>query len=98
MQIELNFKTKLTEFDGSDYVSLLDKKRLVTQLMEIFNLIKNGKWYTLFEIEQITKYPQSSISAQLRNLRKRKFGSFIIEKKRRGEKSNGLFEYRLINN
>lgn len=83
------------EFNGSDYEPLLDKLRLTGQLKDIYNLMKDGVWRTLQEIEFVTHYPQASISAQLRNLRKQRFGGYIVSKKRRGYHNNGLFEYRI---
>ena len=83
------------EFDGSDYISVLDKFRLTGQIRKIFNLMQDGRWRTLREIEVETGYPQASISAQLRHLRKAKFGSHIIEKRKRGYADQGLFEYQL---
>jgi len=56
----------------------------------------SGTWRTLSEIETITGDPQASISAQLRHLRKARFGSYRIEKQRRGDETSGLFEYRLL--
>jgi hypothetical protein len=40
-------------------------------------------WMTLEELGNKTKYPQASISAQLRHLRKREHGGFVVEKRRR---------------
>jgi hypothetical protein len=53
----------------------------------------DGKWRTLKDIEVATKSPQSSISARLRDLRKPKFGSFIVERKR---VKGGLYAYRVL--
>jgi len=83
-------------FDGSDYVPELDDKRLTGQLLRIFDLMKDGLWRTLSEIESYTGYPQSSISAQLRHLRKERFGGHTVNKRRMGDRTNGLFEYQLI--
>ena len=94
-QLEIDFSKR---FNGSDYVPELDNVRLTGQIKRIFNLMKGGKWRTLREIEAETNDPQSSISAQLRHLRKERFGSHIIEKRRRGVQTQGLFEYRLIVN
>jgi len=49
-------------------------------------------WLTLVEIESALGYPQASISAQLRHLRKPKFGGYKVEKRRR---AGGLWEYRV---
>lgn len=53
-------------------------------------------WRTLDEISSLTGDPPASISAQLRHLRKERFGSHIVEKRRRGERETGLFEYRVF--
>ena len=51
-------------------------------------------WWTLDELEKATGYPQASISAQLRHLRKPEFGSFIVEKRRRVT-DRGTWEYQV---
>ena len=56
----------------------------------------DGEWRTLSEIEFITGDPQASISAQLRHLRKERFGGYLVELRSRGDRENGLFEYRLF--
>lgn len=81
-------------FSGSDYNAALDEQRLTGQVLRIYDLMKDGKWRTLSEIEAVTRDGQSSISAQLRNLRKPSFGSHKVEKRRRTEQ--GLFEYRIL--
>jgi len=83
------------EFDGSDYKSKHDKNRLKGQILRVFNAVKLGGWFTLDELHHITNDPHASISAQLRHLRKEKFGAYNIEKRPRGDRSNGLWEYRL---
>ena len=87
-QAELNF-------DGACYEEEADKQRLMGQVRAIFTYMSSHGWQTLSEIERVLQYPQASISAQLRNLRKERFGGHIIEKRRRGDRSCGLFEYAL---
>lgn len=82
-------------FNGSDYVPKYDDKRLTGQIERVYNVMKDGAWRTLSEIEQLTGDPQASISAQLRHLRKARFGSHTIDKRPRGERERGLFEYKL---
>lgn len=91
-----NLELENVKFDGSDIDSEKDNLRLAGQLKVIYDLVKDGKYRTLREIEDQTNYPQSSISAQLRNLRKERYGSFNIEKRSRGDRENGLFEYRIV--
>jgi predicted transcriptional regulator len=87
---------KKPHFNGSDYDPILDDTRLTKQIDGIFNLMRDKKWRTLQEIELSTGYPQASISAQLRHLRKKRFGGHIVNKQSRGERITGLFEYQLI--
>lgn len=95
-QLSIDFNT--ARFNGSDYVPELDNKRLTGQILRIFDCMKDGQWRTLEEINLATGDPQASISAQLRHLRKERFGSHTINKRPRGDRSNGLFEYQLIVN
>jgi hypothetical protein len=75
---------KAPHFDGTTYDPPKDHKRLTKQLERVYEVVKAGKWYTLAEISAITGDPEGSISARLRDLRKSKFGSHDIRKKREG--------------
>jgi hypothetical protein len=83
-------------FNGPDYSPSLDKERLTDQHFRIRHLMLDGRWRTLGEIEDLLGYPQASISAQLRHLRKPRFGAFIVDKRRRGHGRAGLWEYRVV--
>lgn len=86
-------------FDGSDYDEKLDKNRLTGQILRIYDTIKDQKWRTLAEIEGSTGDPQASVSAQLRNLRKSRFGGHVIEKRRVSSiNGTGTWQYRLLIN
>ena len=85
-------------FNGPDYIPKSDFERLSGQICRIYHLMKDGKWRTLTDIQNETKDPQASISAQLRHLRKERFGSHTINKQRVGDEKQGLFEYQLIIN
>lgn len=80
-------------FDGPSYEAKHDHARLTGQLKRIRDYMLGAGWKTLGEIEAATGDPQSSISAQLRHLRKKKFGSYVVDKRRRGKESSGLYEY-----
>jgi hypothetical protein len=82
-------------FDGSDYVRARDDVRLKGQLLRVWNCMSDGKWKTLGEIARFTGDPESSVSAQLRHLRKERFGAHTIEKEYR---DFGLYVYKLIIN
>lgn len=83
-----------TRFHGSDYDPALDKARLTGQLRRLYDVIRDGTWRTLRELEDATGIGQASVSAQLRNLRKAPH-DMTIEKRRRGNARSGLWEYRL---
>ena len=87
-----------TRFNGSDYDAEMDQKRLSGQILRVYNLMKDGKFRTLDEIAKSTGDPHASISAQLRHLRKARFGSHEVNKQPRGSREKGLFEYQLIVN
>ena len=80
------------DFDGETYDRRLDHGRLTTQQKQVYGVMCSGSWLTLAELEERTGFPQASISARLRDLRKDKFGGYNIERRRR---SQGTFEYRL---
>ena len=82
-------------FNGSDYSHERDSSRLSNQYWDIYNVMRDGKRRTLGTIEMITGHPPASISAQLRHMRKVRFGSNTVNKHYLG---NGLYEYELIVN
>lgn len=84
------------KFDGPCLIPEKDYPRLNRQTLRVFNLMVDGKWRTLDEISRITGDPLQSISARLRDLRKERFGAHAVDKRPRGERSRGLWEYRLI--
>ena len=85
-------------FNGPYYEPKYDQKRLTGQILRVFNCMKDGQWRTLDEIHSETNDPHASISAQLRHLRKYRFGEHTILLRSRGDRLNGLFEYKLIVN
>tara|TARA_Y100000310_G_scaffold329912_1_gene400602 strand:+ start:693 stop:1232 length:540 start_codon:yes stop_codon:yes gene_type:complete len=82
-------------FDGSDYVPDRDDARLTGQLLRVFEFLKNGKWRTLSQIEFHTGDPQASISAQIRHLRKERFGSYDLQRRLHPHRSRRTYQYRL---
>lgn len=84
-------------FDGATYEPEHDDARLTGQLLRVKTCMADGAWRTLAEIEVVTGDPQASISAQLRNAKKARFGSHTLNKRPRGDHSHGLWEYQLCN-
>lgn len=84
------------DFDGPVYDPATDKDRLSSQLGRVFHCMRDGVWRTLDDIHEWTKDPVASISAQLRHLRKQRFGTYRVERRHRGDPGQGLYEYRLL--
>jgi len=85
MQLDLRF-------DGADYNRTRDDARLTGQILRVWECMCDGKWRTLRDIAQETGDPEASVSAQLRHLRKPRFGNYTVE---REYVSNGLYKYKL---
>jgi hypothetical protein len=86
-------------FAGAEYNEVRDRERLTTQIERVRELMNDGAWRTVERISSelrraypAARFPEASISAQLRNLRKI---GFTVETRNISE--NGLlYEYRLV--
>lgn len=85
-------------FNGPEYDPKHDKVRLTGQIQRVWDCMRDGRWRTLGEISAVTRDPPASVSAQLRHLRKEKFGAHVVERRARGDRDRGLYEYRLLPN
>lgn len=85
----------MTPFSGATYREDRDESRLRNQLERIRDLMLDGVWRTVAEIHDVTGFPEASISAQLRNLRKPKLGGYRVERRWRGGDVRQLSEYRV---
>lgn len=81
--------------DGATYDPELDQKRLATLFERVKSVMQDGRWRTLDELRATCGGSEASISARLRDLRKTRFGSHTINRRR---VAGGLYEYRLILN
>lgn len=79
-------------YDGDDYEHERDEARLDGQLARVWSVVRDGKWRSLKEIAGTTGDPEASVSAQLRHLRKPRFGGHKVEKTYSG---GGLYLYRV---
>lgn len=77
---------------GPAYVPGLDRDRITGQMKRVLDLMLDGEWRTLAEISERTNAPPASASAQIRHLKKARFGNYVVEKRRR---TVGTWEYRL---
>jgi hypothetical protein len=90
--IEVAWPPAWTGTFGPAYDAARDGPRLQAQMARVYALMRDGRWRTLAEIAEATGDPPASVSAQLRHLRKPRFGGHRVEKRRR---VGGLWEYRL---
>ncbi len=90
-------------FNGPEYDPARDKKRLQRQIGRVFHVMRDEQWRTLDEISEATRShtehgnadPVASVSAQLRHLRKPRFGGHTVNRK---HITSGLFRYQLVPN
>ena len=89
-------------FKGADFDIFLDYKRLKSQIDRVFGLMRDGHWRTLQEIKTALEnrypgscFPESSLSAQLRNLRKDAGGRHVVNRDRKKGRG-GTYKYQLI--
>lgn len=80
---------------GPAYDEQIDGTRLLDQMGRVKAAMASGQWQSLAELAARTGDPESSISAQLRHLRKARFGSYLVLKRRRTVQG-GTWEYRLM--
>lgn len=80
-------------FGGNTFEPDLDERRLVSLLARVQQLMSDGRWRTLQQIRSAVGGSEASISARLRDLRKSRWGAFVVERRRRGDPKRGIFEY-----
>jgi hypothetical protein len=87
---------------GPAYTPDLDGARLRSkqEKVRVYMLSSSGRFQTLDEIHSALearfheRFPRPSLSAFLRHLEEKQFGSHVLEKRRRGK--FGLWEHRLL--
>jgi len=88
-------KAEPVRFDGRTYDPHHDRVRLTRLLARVYAFMRDGEWRTLPEIAEACGGTEASVSARLRDLRKIRFGSYVVERRRAGTPDRGLFVYRL---
>lgn len=73
----------------------LDGTRLRVLRNRILDLMLDGRWRTLAEIQARCGGAETGVSAKLRDLRKFEYGAYTVDRRRRGEPTSGLWEYRV---
>ena len=80
--------------NAATFTEAQDGKRIARQREMVLKVMLPGDWRTLSQIEMLTGYPQASISARLRDFRKKEYGGYIVERERVPE-AHGLWRYRV---
>ena len=78
---------------GPNYDEQRDGTRVRNQMKAVLTLMQDERWRTLSAIARTLHYPEASVSAQLRHLRKPRFGGYRVEKRNKG---GGVWEYRVL--
>ena len=95
LAIDFNAAVPAARYDGQTIDDGIDHGRLRRQHALVFAAMHAGAWTTLRQVAQLTGAPEASVSARLRDFRKRKFGGHKVER-RRAQAEAGTYEYRLI--
>lgn len=82
-------------FSGETYDHERDGVRLAKQWWDVWRFMLDGEWRTLSQISQQSGHPMQSISARLRDFRKKRFGSHTVERR---YLHDGIWEYRVCPN
>ena len=82
-------------FDGRTFDPNHDRVRLTRLLARVYAFMRDGEWRTLPQIAEACGGTEASVSARLRDLRKIRFGSYVVERRRCAPPDRGLFVYRL---
>jgi hypothetical protein len=95
MQLDLMAWTPpviLGDRSGETFDRARDGKRLNAQAQAVFSYMQHGEWRTLADIAAATGHPEASVSARLRDLRRKQFGGYTVERR---YIANGLWQYRV---
>ncbi len=78
---------------GETYEADRDFARLNAQHRRVYEAMDEARWMTLHQVSAITGDPEASISARLRDFRKKEYGNHYVGRHYMGD---GLWEYLLI--
>jgi DNA-binding Lrp family transcriptional regulator len=81
-------------FGGDTFNERLDGDRLRRQLAAVRAAMFDNQWRTLKQLSKEVGAPEASVSARLRDLRKKKFGGHVVERQR-VPNAKGLHIYRV---
>ena len=81
----------LGDRDGETFDRARDLDRLDNAMGRIYARMKDRNWYTLADLASAGECSEACASARIRDLRKKKFGGFFVDKANCGD---GLWKYR----
>jgi hypothetical protein len=90
----LDWTPPASSYGGATYDPARDGPRLNRQASAVYAVMADGAWRTLREIAEATKYPEASISARLRDLKKPEF--YVQGTVEKEYLADGLWRYRLL--
>ena len=87
------------KFGGKTFDPEKDEVRLAGVLSAVHDIVKDGKWRTLFQLQNALsakgiQATEAGVSARLRDLRKPQFGGHTVQRER-VRNAPGLWRYRL---
>jgi hypothetical protein len=94
-EVKQQIRATALKFSGESFSEERDRPRLIGQLGDVFDLMKDGQWRTLTEIATAAHCPEQSAGSRLRDFRKTMFGAHQVFR-RPVEGRPGLYEYRLL--
>ena len=77
---------------GKTYNDHRDRNRLNGQTKAVYGLMRDREWRTLDVIAAMTGAPPASASARLRDLRKKRYGGYLVDREHIGK---GVWRYRV---
>lgn len=93
------FSQPVPRFDSGIELTKADHVRLGAQIKRVLAVLQEGGWWSVPEIKTRiwSKYgiedPETSISAQIRNLKKERHGEHTVERRSEGR---GFYRFRLV--
>lgn len=81
---------------GDTFDPALDTLRLNKQMRAVYSVVRGGDWWTLGAIAAATGSPEASVSARLRDFRKRQYGGHQVNRRRVHPPSGGHWQYQLV--
>ena len=91
LPLDILLPRKEERFDGETFDNRRDGRRITSQYDRVFNAMQDKEWHTLDWLARKCGGTVASVSARLRDMRKRRFGSHTVERKYEG---SGLWKYR----